>query len=155
MAFERLKADGKIGRYGVSNFDSGEMEEAMAVPGGDAICVNQVLYNPAQRAIEAELLPWCAARDVTLMAYSPLDRGRILQDTVLEQIADRHRVTTATVAVAWTLRIPGMVSIPKATAPAHVRAVAAARELELTPDDLAAIDRAFPPPEPGARLAIY
>ncbi len=155
MAFERLKADGKIGRYGVSNFDSGEMEEAMAVPGGDAICVNQVLYNPAQRAIEAELLPWCAARDVALMAYSPLDRGRILQDTVLEQIADRHRVTTATVAVAWTLRIPGMVSIPKATAPAHVRAVAAARELELTPDDLAAIDRAFPPPEPGARLAIY
>ena len=154
-AFERLKADGKIGDYGVSNFDSDEMADAMTAPGGDAICCNQILYNPAQRAIEADVLPWCTAEDVALMAYSPLDQGGILQNAVLEQIADRHGVTTATVAVAWTLRIPGMISIPKATAPAHVDAVAAARDLELTADDLAAIDRAFPPPEPGARLAIY
>ncbi len=154
-AFERLTADGKITRYGVSNFDSDELEEAMALSGGDAICVDQVLYNPAQRAIEAELLPFCAAQDVALMAYSPLDRGGILQDAVLEQIADRHRVTTATVAVAWALRLPAMISIPKATAPAHVKAAAAARELELTADDLAAIDRAFPAPEPGQKLAIY
>lgn len=154
-AFERLVEDGKIGRYGVSNFDAGEMEDAMAASGGDAICVNQILYNPAQRAIEAELLPWCAAQDVALMAYSPLDQGSILQDAVLEQIADGHGVTTATIAVAWTLRLAGMVSIPKATAPAHVEAVAAARDVQLTEDDLTAIDRAFPPPEPGARLAIY
>ena len=154
-AFERLKADGKIGDYGVSNFDRGEMADAMAAPGGDAICCNQILYNPAQRAIEADVLPWCAAEGVALMAYSPLDQGGILEDSVLVQIADRHGVTTATVAVAWTLRIPGMISIPKATAPAHVDAVAAARDVELTADDLAAIDRAFPPPEPGAKLAIY
>ncbi len=154
-AFERLVDDGKIGRYGVSNFDAGEMEDAMAASGGDAICVNQILYNPAQRAIEAELLPWCAAQDVALMAYSPLDQGSILQDAVLEQIADGHGVTTATIAVAWTLRLAGMVSIPKATAPAHVEAVAAARDVRLTDDDLVAIDRAFPPPKPGARLAIY
>ena len=154
-AFERLVDDGKIGRYGVSNFDAGEMEDAMAASGGDAICVNQILYNPAQRAIEAELLPWCAAQDVALMAYSPLDQGSILQDAVLEQIANGHGVTTATIAVAWTLRLAGMVSIPKATAPAHVEAVAAARDVRLTDDDLVAIDRAFPPPKPGARLAIY
>jgi len=154
-AFERLVEDGKIGRYGVSNFDAGEMEDAMAASGGDAICVNQILYNPAQRAVEAELLPWRAAREVALMAYSPLDQGSILQNAVLEQIADGHGVTTATIAMAWTLRLPGMVSIPKATAPAHVEAVAAARDVQLTEDDLAAIDRAFPPPKPGARLAIY
>ena len=154
-AFERLVEDGKIGRYGVSNFDAAEMTDAMAASGGDTICLNQILYNPAQRAIEAELLPWCTARDVALMAYSPLDQGSILQDSVLKQIADDHGVTTATIAVAWTLRFPNMVSIPKATAPAHVDAVAAARNVVLTDDDLAAIDRAFPPPEPGARLAIY
>ena len=154
-AFERLVGQGKIRHYGVSNFDTAEMADVMAAPLGDAICVNQILYNPAQRAIEAELLPWCAKANVALMAYSPLDQGSLLQDAVLEQIADRHQVSTATVAVAWTLRFPGMISIPKATAPAHVHAVAAARDLELSADDLAAIDRAFPPPEPGARLAIY
>lgn len=154
-AFERLVEDGKIGRYGVSNFDAGEMADAMATSGGDAICVNQILYNPAQRAIEDELLPWCAAQDVALMAYSPLDQGSILQDAVLEQIADGYGVTAATLVVAWALRFPNMVSIPKATAPAHVEAVAAAREVLLTDDDLTAIDQAFPPPHPGARLAIY
>ena len=117
--------------------------------------LNQILYNPAQCAIETELQSWCEARDVALMAYSPLDQGGILRDAVIEQIADRHYVTSATVAVAWTLRFPGMISIPKATAPAHVEAVAAARDVNLTDDDLAAIDRAFLPPEPGARLAIY
>ena len=154
-AFERLVEDGKIGRYGVSNFDADEMTDAMAASGGDTICLNQILYNPAKRAIEAEVLPWCQARDVALMAYSPLDQGGILQDAVLEQIAERHGVTLATVAIAWTLRFPSMVSIPKATAPAHVEEVAAARDVQLTGEDLAAIDRAFPPPEPGARLAIY
>ena len=89
------------------------------------------------------------------MAYSPLDQGSILQDTVLKQIADSHGVTAATVAVAWTLRFPNMVSIPKATAPAHIKTAAAAREVLLTDDDLTAIDHAFPPPNPGARLVVY
>ena len=154
-AFERLVEDGKVVRYGVSNFDASKMADAMATSGGGAICVNQILYNPAQRAIEGELLPWCAAQDVALMAYSPLDQGSILRDAVLEQIADGHGVTAATLAVAWTLRFPNMVSIPKATAPAHIEAAAAAREVLLTDDDLTAIDHAFPPPQPGARLAIY
>ena len=154
-AFERLIGDGKIGRYGVSNYDVVEMADAMATSGGEAICVNQILYNPAQRAIEDELLPWCSAQDIALMAYSPLDQGSLLQDAVLKQIADGHGVTAATLAVAWTLRFPNMVSIPKATAPAHIEAAAAAREVLLTDDDLTAIDHAFPPPQPGARLAIY
>ena len=154
-AFERLVSEGKIRHYGVSNFDTEDMADAMAEPLGDAICLNQILYNPAQRAVEAGLLPWCAERAVALMAYSPLDQGSLLQDAVLKQIAERHQVSTATVAVAWTLRLPRMISIPKATAPEHIRAVVAARELELSDDDLAAIDRAFSPPGPGAKLAIY
>ncbi|MFP6777812.1 MAG: aldo/keto reductase [Alphaproteobacteria bacterium] len=154
-AFERLVEDGKIAHYGVSNYDAVEMADALATSGGEAICVNQILYNPAQRAIEDELLPWCSEQDIALMAYSPLDQGSILQDAVLEQIANDHGITTATLAVAWTLRFTNMVSIPKATAPAHIEAVAAAREVLLTDDDLTAIDHAFPPPNPGARLVVY
>jgi diketogulonate reductase-like aldo/keto reductase len=154
-AFERLIADGKIRHYGVSNFNVDEMADAMAEPLGGANCLNQILYNPAQRAMEADLLPWCAAREVALMAYSPLDQGSILGNSVLARIGERHGVSSATVAIAWSLRIAAMVSIPKAVAPAHVRAVAAARELTLTPEDLGAIDRAFPPPQPGASLTMY
>lgn len=154
-AFEQLVEDGKIAHYGVSNYDVVEMADALATSGGEAICVNQILYNPAQRAVEDELLPWCSEQDIALMAYSPLDQGSILQDAVLEQIANDHGITTATLAVAWTLRFTNMVSIPKATAPAHIEAVAAAREVLLTDDDLTAIDHAFPPPNPGARLVVY
>ena len=99
-AFERLVGQGKIRHYGVSNFDAEQMEDALAEPLGDAICVNQILYNPAQRAIESELLPRCAEENVALMAYSPLDQGSLLQDAVLEQIAVRHGMATATVAIA-------------------------------------------------------
>ncbi len=131
------------------------MNDAVAAPGGEGGCVNQVLYNPAQRAAEYRLMEWCETRDVALMAYSPLYQGSIFQDAVLEQIADRHHVTTAALAITWTMRFPNIVSIPKATAPKHVRACAAARDVALMEENLDAIDRAFPPPSPGARLAVY
>ncbi len=154
-AFERLSDEGKIGHYGVSNFDADGMADAFTTPGGEGVCVDQVLYNLAQRAAEGELMAWCETNDVALMAYSPLDQGSLLQDAVLKHIADLHGVTAAAVAVAWTMRFPNVVSIPKATAPEHVRACAAARDVALTEEDLNAIDRAFSPPKPGAMLAVY
>ena len=154
-AFERLSDEGKIGRYGVSNFDTDGMEEVFATRRGEGVCVNQVLYNLAQRAAEDELMAWCEMNDVALMAYSPLDQGSILEDSVLNEIANRHGVTAAAVAVAWTMRFPNIVSIPKATAPNHIRACAAAYDIALTEEDLDAMDRTFPPPMPGTRLSVY
>jgi len=154
-AFERLTADGKIRYYGVSNFDVEGMADAFATSGGERVCVNQVLYNPSQRAAEAALIAWCRCNDVALMAYSPLDRGSILNHAVLEEIAARHGMTSAAIAIAWSMRFPNVVSIPKATVPKHVRACAAARDVKLTQEDLDAIDRAFPPPEQGAHLQMY
>jgi diketogulonate reductase-like aldo/keto reductase len=141
-AFEALQKAGKIRRWGVSNFDAADM--AGLPPGCSA---NQVLYNPGARGIEFDLLPWAQAHDVPVMAYSPVGQGgRMLQDPALRAVAGRHGATPAQVAIAWTLRQPGVVSIPKAATAAHVRENAAAAGLQLTPADLAEIDAAFPPP---------
>ena len=153
--FGRLSDEGKIGRYGVSNFDTDDMVDAFATQGGEGVCVDQVLYNLAQRAAEDELMAWCGMNDVALMAYSPLDQGGILENVVLKGIADRHGVTAAAVAIAWTMRFSNIVSIPKATATEHVYACSAARDVVLTEEDLDAIDQAFPPPVPGVRLGVY
>ena len=143
----RLQRQGKILRWGVSNFDVDDMEELFALPGGDACAANQVLYNPEARGIEFDLLPWCRARAVPVMAYSPLGQGgRLLRHPALAGIAARHGVGAASVAIAFSLREEGIISIPKAANPAHVQANAAAAGLELGPEDLAALDAAFPPP---------
>jgi diketogulonate reductase-like aldo/keto reductase len=144
---ERLKRDGRILRWGVSNFDVDDMEELFALPGGDACATNQVLYNPEARGIEFDLVPWAAARGVPLMAYSPLGQGgRLLAHPALARVASRHGVPPAAVAVAFSLRLPNMISIPKAASEAHLRANAAAAGLTLGADDLAELDAAFPPP---------
>ena len=141
--FERLRAAGKIARWGVSNFDVDDMEELTA----SAVATNQVLYNPEARGIEFNLLPWCAQRHVPVMAYSPIGQaGTLLSHPALRAVADKHAATPAQVAIAWSVRLPGVISIPKSSDEAHVRANAAAAALELDADDLAAIDRAFPPP---------
>ena len=142
-AFERLRQAGKIVRWGVSNLD---VDDLVELGPGDA-ATDQVLYNPEARGIEFDLLPWCAARHLPVMAYSPVGQGgALLKHPVLRQVADRHGVTPAQVAIAWSVRLPGIVSIPKASDLAHVRANAAAGALDLSPDDLAAIDAAFAPP---------
>ena len=141
-AFERLKDAGKIRAWGVSNFDVDEME---TLPPGCA--TNQVLYNLGERGVEFDLLPWSRQADMTVMAYSPVGQGgRLLSHPALKAVADRHGKTPAQIALAWTLRQPGVVTIPKAADPIHVQQNAAAADLVLTPDDLAALDAAFPPP---------
>lgn len=145
-AFQQLQFEGKIRHWGVSNFDTGDMEELIALPGGDACAANQVLYNLKRRRIEYDLVPWCRARTIPIMAYSPIEQGRLLNATILTTIAEQHRATPAQIALAWLLRQPDTIVIPKATSPTHVHENRAALDLQLTADDLAALDRAFPPP---------
>jgi diketogulonate reductase-like aldo/keto reductase len=153
-AFRRLVEQGKIRAWGVSNFDVDDMEELFAVPGGNACAVNQVLYNPENRGIEFDLLPWCAQRKVTVMAYSPLGQaGSLLKAAALRGVARKHHLSTAQAALAWCLRQP-VLAIPKAGAIAHVEENAGAESLQLDADDLAALDQAFPPPSRKQSLAM-
>lgn len=152
--FTRLMDAGKIAAWGVSNFDVDEMEELVALQGGDAVETNQVLYNPSRRGIEWDLLPYCQERQIPIMAYSPVEQGRLLRHPALAEIARRHGATVAQVALAWVLRQEGMIAILKAGTPAHVRENRAALDLQLTADDLAEIDRTFPPPVRKQRLEI-
>ena len=149
-AFARLQEAGKIGRWGVSNFDTADMRD---VPPG--CFTDQVLYNLGVRGIEFDLLPWCGERRMQVMAYSPVGQGgRLLQDPALREVAARHAATPAQIAIAWTLRDPLVVSIPKASDPEHVRQNAKAAEIALTPEDLATLDGAFPPPRRKQPLGI-
>ncbi len=145
-AFTRLVDDGKVRHWGVSNFDVADMEELADLPGGDAVASDQVLYSLARRGIEADLLPWCQHRRIPVMGYSPVDQGRLLSHPVLRTVADRHGATSAQVALAWVLLHDGVTTIPKAGTPQHVRENRAALNLDLTGDDAAELDRAFPPP---------
>ena len=129
------------------NFDVGEMEAAESLPGGGKVAVDQVLYNLQRRGIERRLLPWCRERGVAVMAYSPLEQGRLRDGRALARAARRHGVSAAAIAIAWTIRHEGIVTIPKASSPAHVRENAAAVRLRLTEEDLSDLDRAFPPPD--------
>jgi diketogulonate reductase-like aldo/keto reductase len=147
-AFEALRQAGKIRHWGVSNLDTSDMEELFRAPGGSNCAANQVLYHPASRGIEYELLPWCEKRGVAVMAYSPLAHttSRLLRSPALVAVAQRHGVTPAQVALAWGLRFPHVISIPKASDPGHVRENAAAVDVALTADDLAEIDAVHRPP---------
>ena len=154
-AFETLRAEGKIRRWGVSNLDPADMRELLGVKDGGGCAVNQVLYNPEHRGIEFDLLPWQAGKGIPVMAYSPVGQGgRLLKNPALAAVAKRHGVSPAQVAIAWGLRHPHVISIPKAADPAHVRQNAAAAELALTAQDLAEIDAAYPPPKRATRLAM-
>ncbi len=146
-AFAALVEARKIARWGVSNLDTADMTELAGVPGGAGCATDQVLYNLGARGVEFDLLPWCAARSMPLMAYSPVGQGgSLLRDAALGRIAARHQATPAQVAIAWTLRRPGVVSIPKASDMEHVRQNAAAAAIALTAQDLEQLDAAFPPP---------
>jgi diketogulonate reductase-like aldo/keto reductase len=145
-AFTRLVETGKIRHWGVSNFDQADMQELTALPGGGAVASNQLLYNLRRRGIEFDLLPWCRKRGIPVMAYSPVDQGGLVAHPLLAAIGKRHGATASQVAIAWLLRRDGLVVIPKAGTPAHVRENRAAAELVLTPADLQEIDREFSPP---------
>lgn len=150
-AFQQLKEEGSILDYGVSNFDVDDMEEAFALPGGDDIATNQVLYNPAHRGIEWDLLPWCRNRRLPIMAYSPFgsnsrEQRRIFGNRIIRAIAARNNATPAQITLAWLLQQPDIVAIPKAGRPDHIRANRAALDIKLSESDLAELAQAFPPP---------
>jgi diketogulonate reductase-like aldo/keto reductase len=151
-AFEALKKDGKIRNWGVSNLDAGDMDELAGVPGGKNCASNQVLYHLGSRGIEWQLLPQCQKSKIMVMAYSPLGQGPLLRKPALGKVAQKHGCDPAAVALAWVLRHPGVVTIPKATNPEHVRANIKAVDLKLDAEDLAALDAAFPPPKRASAL---
>jgi diketogulonate reductase-like aldo/keto reductase len=145
-AMERAKAQGKIARWGVSNLDVDDLQELGPALAGCA--TDQVLWNLVARGVEFDLLPFCAARGMPVMAYSPIGQGgALLRHRALATIAARHGATPAQLALAFVLARPGVIAIPKAADPAHVRLNAAARDIVLTPQDLAELDAAFPPPK--------
>lgn len=153
-AFERLRRDGKIRHWGVSNFDADDMEELRGVAGGDRCATDQVLYNLCRRGIEWDLLPWCRRRGLPVMAYSPIEQGRLPVRGALAEVARRHGRDPFQVALAWVLAQPGVIAIPKASGLAHLEANAAALDLALGPEDLADLDAAFPPPARKTPLAM-
>ncbi|MFN8536791.1 MAG: aldo/keto reductase [Thermomicrobiales bacterium] len=145
-AFGTLIREGKIRSWGVSNFDPADMAELVHAHDGAAVATNQVLYNLTRRGIEYDLLPWCQQRGLPIMAYSPIEQGRLLGNRVLGAVAVRHGATPAQVALAWLLRQEGIIAIPKTGDPDRVRENHAALAVRLTEQDLADLDRAFPPP---------
>lgn len=150
-AFERLREAGKIGRWGVSNFDVSDMLEL----NNPACATNQVLYNIEQRGVEFDLLPWTQTNLMPLMAYCPVAQGgRLLKHPVLRDIAARHHATPAQVCLAWVLRNPGVIAIPKAVDPEHLRLNAGAAQLVLTDEDLTAIEETWPAPLRKQHLAM-
>jgi diketogulonate reductase-like aldo/keto reductase len=151
-AFVRLRDEAKIRYFGVSNFDVVAMETSERVPNGVEVAVNQVLYNLKRRGIEGRLLQWCRDREVTVMAYSPLEQGELGSTEALDAVARRHGVPPARIALAWTLRHEGVVSIPKATRQEHVRENLGALDVSLTDEDLAVLDAAYPAPGLDAPL---
>jgi diketogulonate reductase-like aldo/keto reductase len=153
-ALEKLVAAGKIRRWGVSNLDLDDMERLVSVKDGDHVASNQVLYSLTQRGIEYDLAPWCAKRRIPVMAYSPLDQGAIASRRALASVARSLSMDPAQVALAWVLRDPNVVAIPKATRPEHVRANVAAATMKLDGASLAALDKAFPPPRRKTPLAM-
>ncbi len=146
-AFEALKKAGKIGAWGVSNFDVDDMEELLAVPGGQNVAANQVLYNLQRRGIEFDLLPWCQKRGVAVMAYAPLDGSGLLRNPDLVHIAKAHQATPAQIALAFLKTRPGVISIPKTGSAQRTRENREAMDIHLTAENLTALDHAFPPPK--------
>ena len=153
-ALERLQRDGKIRHHGVSNFDRSDMEEWARLDAGKSVASNQILYNLTRRGPEWEVIPWCRERNISIMAYSPIEQGRMLGNKTLAEVGGRHGATPAQVALAWLLRQDGMIVIPKASRQEHVRENLGALDLKLSEQDLADLDRAFPPPKGRSSLGM-
>jgi diketogulonate reductase-like aldo/keto reductase len=150
---QALVASGKIARWGVSNLDRGDMEDLFRA-GGEACATNQILYNVTERGAEFDLLPLLNDRRIPTMAYSPIGQGRLPRSPALSAIARRRGATPFQIALAWVLRDPTVIAIPKAADAAHLHDNRRALDLALTAEDLAAIDADFPPPSRKSRLAM-
>ncbi|MCW7941307.1 oxidoreductase [Streptomyces hygroscopicus] len=151
--FGDLVAAGKIRHWGVSNLDVADLVELTSLPGGDGVAVDQVLYNLMRRGIEWNVLSWCHEAGVAVMAYSPVEQGRLLRDESLRTVAEELGATPAQVALAWVLE-QGVAAIPRSGRPDHVRENRGAADLRLPEQALAALDEAFPPPTEPVPLEI-
>jgi diketogulonate reductase-like aldo/keto reductase len=153
-AFEELKRTGRIRHWGVSNFDINDLRELIDRPGGRAVETDQVLYNLTRRGIEWNLLPWAQQNGMPLMAYSPIEQGRLVGHPVLRGIAVHHKATSAQIALAWVIAHPGVCAIPEAGTPEHVRQNFKALQVVLREDDVVKLDSAFPPPPQPVPLDV-
>ena len=153
-AFQTLKAQGKIRHWGVSNLDMDDMAELRGVKDGTNCASNQVLYHLGNRGVDFDLIADSAQHKVMVMAYSPLGQGAILRHPALGTVAKKYSVSPAAIAVAWTMRHPHVVSIPKATNLTHVTENAKAADLVLDAEDLTTLDAAFPPPKRKGPLGM-
>ncbi len=153
-AFQELVDEGMIARWGVSNLDMRAMERLMEIEGAEDCAVNQLLYNLGSRGVEFDLLPWMQARDMPMMAYSPLGRGELLEQPLIRDIANRHSASPAQVALAAVLRHDGVIAIPKASSIEHVEANADALEIQFDLEDLERLDEAFRAPNHAVPLDI-
>jgi diketogulonate reductase-like aldo/keto reductase len=154
-AFLGLQTGGLIRNWGVSNFDVADLQELTSLPGGPEVATDQVLYNLSRRAPEFELFPLCRELGIPIMAYSPIEQGRILGSRVLRDIAARHDASPAQIALAWVLRLDGICAIPRAARPDHVYENGAALAIVLDDDQLSALDAEFPPPLHAQPLEMH
>jgi aldehyde reductase len=153
-AFMALREAGKIRHFGVSNFDADDLAEAWDTPGGREIAANQLLYNLSRRGIEWDTLPVMRERNLPLMAYSPLEQSRLLKSRELTNFANAHGMTAAQAALRWLLSMDDVIVIPKTVQPDRLRENLAALENPLTADQLAELDRLFPPPSGPGPLEV-
>lgn len=153
-AFMALRDAGKIRYFGVSNFDAEDLAELWDAPGGNEIAANQLLYNLTRRGIEWETLPWMRSRDVPVMAYSPLEQARLLRSSELQRFAEANGMTPAQAALRWLLAQEDVIVIPKTTKRDRLDEDIAALDADLTPEQLAELDRLFPPPTRRAPLDV-
>jgi diketogulonate reductase-like aldo/keto reductase len=154
QAFDELVQLGKIRYWGVSNFDVSDIKGLFSLNSGTSVATDQVLYNLTRRGIEYDLLPWCLERKIPVMAYSPVEQGRVLAHPELLRIAKQHNAKPAQIALAWVLRQDKVIAIPRAGIPTHVRENRKALDVRLTEADLTKLDRAFPPPTRKQPLAV-
>ena len=153
--FEKLRAAGKVKRWGVSNFEVDDMTELLSLEHGRKCAANQVLYNLQNREIEFDLLPWSHTNKIPIMAYSPVGHsGQLLRNATIKKIARTHSATPAQIALAWMLRQPDVIAIPKASMEAHVRDNSCSLKIKLTKEDLTDLDRELPPPKSKKSLPM-
>ena len=145
-AFEQLKTDGKIKHWGVSNFDTSDMQELYGIPEGKNCQINQVLYNLSRRGIEWDLLPWCRSMGLPIMAYSPIEQGRLLENKKLKALASEIGVSAAQLSIAWSIRKNDIITIPKASNLEHVSQNIDAWTIKLESAILDELDKLFEPP---------
>ena len=152
-AFEQLRGEGRIRHWGVSNFDTSDMQKLWRLAAGSSCVTNQIYYSASERGPEFDLQPWQRDHRVVTMAYSPIDQGALTRDATFAAIGRRHGISASAAALAWLLRQPDIIAIPMSSRAPHLRENFAAANVQLTPEDLAQVDAAFPPPKRKRPLA--